>query len=47
MYRSEVKPWQSSNWKPHLSEEAHQRVAEKEGRTIAGEREKASVSESS
>ncbi|TEB04014.1 sugar transporter [Coprinellus micaceus] len=47
MYRSDVKPWQSSNWKPHLSEEAHQRVAEKEARAIAEEREKASVSESS
>lgn len=32
LYRSGVKPWNSPNWKPHLSEEAHERALEKLGR---------------
>jgi SP family sugar:H+ symporter-like MFS transporter len=27
MYRAGIKPWNSSDWKPHLSEEAHEQVA--------------------
>jgi SP family sugar:H+ symporter-like MFS transporter len=26
MYRAGIKPWNSTDWKPHLSEEAHERV---------------------
>lgn len=26
LYRSGVKPWNSTGWKPHLSEEAHLKV---------------------
>ncbi|KAF4623455.1 hypothetical protein D9613_002266 [Agrocybe pediades] len=29
MYRSGVKPWNSPGWKPHLSEEAHEKVHRK------------------
>jgi len=26
MYRAGIKPWNSSDWKPHLSEEAHKQA---------------------
>ena len=26
MYRAGIKPWNSADWKPHLSEEAHEQV---------------------
>ncbi|KAF8203957.1 sugar transporter [Pholiota molesta] len=29
MYRSEVKPWRSADWKPHLGDQAHERAVEK------------------
>jgi SP family sugar:H+ symporter-like MFS transporter len=28
MYRAGIKPWNSTDWKPHLGEEAHKNVLE-------------------
>lgn len=39
LYRSGVKPWNSPSWKPHLSEEAHEKALEKLGRQEEKEHE--------
>ncbi|EAU83517.1 sugar transporter [Coprinopsis cinerea okayama7 len=43
LYRSNVKPWNSVNWKPHLSEEAHGKVLEKLGKRETEDEQKEKV----